>query len=437
MEIKIVKMGINGEGIGYINNKPTFVMSAFVDEIAEISIIEDHKTYQIARCDKIISPAVSRVKSVCNSKECHSCSLIEMDYKYQLIYKKQLVSEALYKYARIASRQVQDVVSNPSPLNYRNQLKLPVKTINKRLVSGMYQPDSNRFVLVEHCVVHQERLEAIRKEILAVLNNYQVKSYDTKTSKGLRHLFIRGFDQQYQCCLITGNDDLDNAMLDQLIKIKDLVSISQSVNTQRQGYDLFGSKVTNLRGSNYIEVYLDNYKYQLSPRSFFQLNKLQATNIYRYVSDFINAQDVVVDAYCGIGSMTMFVQAKAKKTIGIESSSDAINDAKTNARLNKAQNTKFILGDAAKQLIKITNTKKANVLIINPPRSGLSDEMIDSIIDSQINKMIYVSCNPSTLAKNLNKLQSVYEVESIKPFDMFSYTPLVETVVSLKRKVKR
>ena len=431
MEIKIVKMGINGEGIGYVQNKPTFVTGAFPDETVEIKIIKDNKTYQIAQCEKIIQPALSRVRSVCLNKECHTCPLIEMDYKYQLIYKQQLLQEALYKYAKIHSRVISDIVANPKPLGYRNQLKLPIKSTNDGLVSGMYEPQSNRFVMVEDCVVHEVGLETIKKEVLKILNRYHVKSYDQKRSKGLRYLIIRGFNDQYQCTLVSGDDEFSQTMLDQLAKIDHLVSINQSINTQKDGYELFGRKITLLRGKPTIEVRLGEYRYQLSPRAFFQLNVEQALQIYRHVAKQIKKDDVVIDAYSGIGSMTMFLQAQAKKVIGIENNSDAVYDANVTASINKVNNCRFMTGDAATQLAQITSNEKVNVLVLNPPRSGLSDTMLNSIIEAKIKKIVYVSCNPSTLAKNLDVLLKYYTIDDITPFDMFSYTPLVEAVVGL------
>ncbi len=431
MEIKIIKMGINGEGIGYINNKPTFVNGAFPDETIEIKIIKDNKTYQIAECIKIVEPSSSRIRSRCKDHECQVCPLIAMDYPQQLIQKQAIITQALYKYAGIKSKQIDTIVANPLPLGYRNQLKLPLNMKDNKLVSGMYQPQSNQFVYVKKCVVHQDNLEFIKDEILRVLNKYKQKSYDQRTKKGLRYLIVRGVDDQFQCTLVKGIDELSEAMLDELADIEGLCSIYQSQNTSKRSYDLFGNNLKRLRNKEYINVRLEQFKYRLSPTAFFQLNHKQAINIYRYVVDHVAKDSVVVDAYCGIGSMSLYIAKKAKKVIGIENNQEAINDARYNTSINNCINCEFIFGDAADKLKGIVNDVSIDVLIINPPRSGLGEEMIETILRSKIKQLIYVSCNPSTLAKNIDNLRAKYQVDKIMPFDMFSHTPLVESVTTL------
>ncbi|MPN12397.1 23S rRNA (uracil-C(5))-methyltransferase RlmCD [bioreactor metagenome] len=267
-----------------------------------------------------------------------------------------------------------------------------------------------------------------------MLNKNKVKSYDAKVQQGIRFMILRGFDHHFQCTLVTGDEPLNESVADELINIPDLVSLNQSINTTKDSYELFGSQVTCLRGSKGIDVQLGQYHYRLSPKAFFQLNVYQAEKIYLQVASHIKNAGLVVDAYCGIGSMTMFLKDQAKRVIGIENNKDAIRDAVVTARLNNAVNCEFIAGDAAEQLKRISQKHSIDVLVVNPPRSGMSDDMLESVMLTKAKQLLYVSCNPSTLAKNLAVLGKHYRIDKISPFDMFSYTPLVETVVSLYRK---
>ena len=434
MEIKIIKMGINGEGIGYINNKPVFVAGAYPDETVSVKITDSYNTYQIGSCEKVIVCSEYRVRSVCRNRYCKSCTLIDLAYPEQLRQKKLLLSEALYKYANISSSLVEDVIENPKPTGYRNLMKLPVKSDRDGLVSGMYEPKSNHFVAIEDCVIHDENLDKLKKNVLKILSDYRIKEYDNRTRLGLRYLIIRGFDQQYQCTLVTGDEVLKEKLCDDLFAIPNLVSLNQSINTAKFSHELFGNKLTCLRGTKAIEIKLKNYVFRLSPTAFFQLNIYQAEQIYAYVASILDKAELVVDAYCGIGSMTFFIKEQAQRVIGIENNRQAISDAKANAKLNKIVDCEFVVGDAAEQLKRISLKGPIDAIVVNPPRSGLDEEMIESIIRSKPKQIVYVSCNPSTLAKNIANLTKYYNVEKVKPFDMFSHTPLVETVVSLKRK---
>ncbi len=435
MIIKIEKMGINGEGIGYINNIPTFVPHALVGEEVEIELINNQPRYKIAKCIRIIKKSIHRIDSECKvSRQCGACTLMSLDYQEQLNQKKAMVDQALYKYAKIKSKEINDIVANPTPLAYRNALKLPLKEINGKLESGLYAPQSNMLIVSEHCAIHETKLEQIRKEIMNVLNEHQFKSYDKKTKVGLRTLVLRGFLGKYQCTLVSGKDILSQALIDDLMNIEGLHSLYQNINIERNSIEVFGKKMLHLAGSKTLELKLEEYVFRLSPQAFFQLNTAQATNIYKKVKELVSGANFMVEAYCGIGGVAIFCHDVVRKIIGVEVVKEAVKNANENAKLNRADNCKFVCNDAPQELRNIAKDQKIDVIVVDPPRSGLSKAMIESLIKSKPRRIVYISCNPSTLGKNIEELNKYYAVKEVTPYDMFSYTPHVETVVLLQRK---
>lgn len=430
MQVKINKMGINGEGIAYYNNKVVFIDGCFLHEVVEIKDLVLMGGYYKATLDKIIVKSPYRMKASCPSyKKCRACSLMELKYPQQLAYKKAQLQEALYKYAKISS----DLVENIEPtknLNYRNQLKLPIKMVNGKLVTGMYEANSNRLVVVNKCIVHEEGLEEIRKHVLNVLNKYKLKAYDHKQLKGYRYLVIRGLDNKYQVTLVTGKEKIKNEVVEDLKKIKNVVSIYQNINTTKK-VDIMTDDFRHLAFNKTLDFEIDNIKLELLPNSFFQLNKLQAINLYKEAIGLIKDCGLLVEAYCGIGTMSLMASHKCERIIGIEYIDNAIRNAKHMAKLNGINNVEFICGDAAKTMRKIND--KIDYLLVDPPRTGLNDEMLEAIKKKRPKNIIYISCNPSSLGKNINELK-MYEVKKVKGFDMFSQTPHVECLCLLTLK---
>lgn len=435
MIIKINKMGINGEGIGHIDRKPIFVEGALPEETVEIEITEDNLKYAKAKCINIIEPSKYRLTPPCNiQKTCGGCPLMIFDYSQQLVYKKKLIQEALEKYANMHPKVVENVRANPHPMHYRNALKLPVYYHAKEICCGLYQSDTNHVIKMETCLIHEEGLEAKRREILAVLNAHGIRDFNTSIKHGLRYIALRGFHGVFQCTLVTGNDILPIACLNALGQIEGLNSLFQNINDDPKNHEIFGKKMNHLYGAKTLEVKMDKMLLRLSPLAFFQLNFDQAQNLYRNINAVVKPCDLLVEAYCGVGGISLYLKDSAKKIIGIESIKDAVDNANSNARLNRANHLKFVCDDAAKYLPVIAKDQKIDTLVVDPPRSGLSGEMISGILKALPEQIIYVSCNPATMAKNLNDLKTTYKVERIIPYDLFSQTPHVECIVVLSHK---
>lgn len=248
-------------------------------------------------------------------------------------------------------------------------------------------------------------------------------------NNGIRYILLRSFKQQVQCTLVTGEETLNPRLVDDLMELEGLVSLYHSINSDRHSHEALGKDIFHIAGDPNLIIYINAIKYQLSPKAFFQLNLAQATNIFRKVRNLVNEGETVMDAYCGVGALSLQLTNKVKQVIGVENNRFAIRNAKENALLNKIENIQFICEDAAVALLAYE--EPLDVLIVDPPRSGLDDEMCAAILSKQIPHLIYVSCNPTSLAKNLSELKKGYTINSITPYDLFSQTPLLECVVDL------
>lgn len=437
MKIEIKKLGINGEGIGYIDGrKPIFIDGAFVDEVVDVEVIEETKTYAIGKIKGFIKKSKDRIPSVCKVKNCHTCSLMELKAKEQVEAKRQIVAQSLYKYARIPISKIARVQYNPNLFHYRNQLKMPLSMVDGVLRCGLYLPNSNIFIPVEECVVHETELDRRRREIESLLNKYECQAYDKKTKKGYRTLVLRHIHHKYTCTFVTGRDTIPQGLIDDIMKLEGMVNVGQSINTERSS-EIFGSDVVVLAGQEYLQIQLLNTILQISNRSFFQLNTAQTIHLYTQVRKFLQEEhySTIVEAYSGVGGLSLILRDLADSIIGIENIKSAVENANKNAELNHANHVRFILGDAQEELIKLSKSlKEIDVLVVDPPRVGLSDGFKDCVLAVKPRKMVYVSCNLSTLGKDLAVLQKEYNVVKVVPYDMFSHTALVENVVLLERR---
>ena len=435
MKVTIKKTGINGEGIGYIDRMPVFVPQALIGEEVEIRIVDKQKRYATAELLRVVKSSKNRIRPKCFIQNtCGACPLMIARYPVQLEYKQDLLKQSLIKYAQIDPRKVARVKVSEDVFGYRNQFKLPCAMEEGRLVSGLFMPNSNYFIDVKKCWIHEDGLERVRMDIMHVLNTHGCVSYNPHDKKGIRNLVVRGFDNRYQCTIVTGNDELDERLISDLMRIKGLTSLWQSIHTIKKTPEVFGNKMMHLAGETSLAMELDGLKLQISPRSFFQLNSKQAVQLYRTIASMVKEDnELIVEAYSGIGAISLYLKDKAKEIIGIESIKDAVVNANQNAALNGCEHVSFLCDDAANKLTYLSKKRSIDVLVVDPPRSGLDDAMLDCILRSKIKNIIYVSCNPATLGKNLAVLSSRYNVDKIQPIDIFPHTPHVETVALLSK----
>ena len=434
MKLEIVKAGINGEGIAFFKRKPVFIEGCFPDEVVDADLIDEGRHYK-GRRKAVLKKSPERIKPVCSyADKCGACALMGLKYDGQLAIKMQLLENALYKYAEYEGK-IEGIVKSDDVYGYRNKCNLPIISYNGKLVNALYKQGSNHPCLITTCFIHEESVEEIRRKILDVLNRYKLQAYDRREKKGMRQLIVRAFDKGAQAVLVTGNDTLKENVIADLKKIKGLKSLFQGINTVRDPIRMMPEKLRPLFGKEKIEVKSLNYELELSPQAFFQLNHKQAEQIYKDAAALIKEkQKLVIEGYCGIGTISLAMHDKAEKIIGIEIIEKAIKDAKDNAKKNKVENVEFRCGDAAKEIRKIVEKEKADVIVVDPPRTGLDDELLKTLLKSKAKQIIYISCNPSTLGKDLYILKKEYEIHLVRGYDMFPNTPLVETLVELVRR---
>lgn len=434
MKLEIVKAGINGEGIAFFKRKPVFIEGCFPDEVVDADLIDEGRHYK-GRLKAVLKKSPERIKPVCSyADKCGACALMGLKYDGQLAIKMQLLENALYKYAEYEGK-IEGIVRSDDVYGYRNKCNLPIIDYNGKLVNALYKQGSNHPCLITTCFIHEESVEEIRRKILDVLNRYKLQAYDRREKKGMRQLIVRAFDKGAQAVLVTGNDTLKENVIADLKKIKGLKSMFQGINTVRDPIRMMPEKLRPLFGKEKIEVKSLNYELELSPQAFFQLNHKQAEQIYKDAAALIKEkQKLIIEGYCGIGTISLAMHDKAEKIIGIEIIEKAIKDAKDNAKINKVENVEFRCGDAAKEIRKIVEKEKADVIVVDPPRTGLDDELLKTLLKSKAKQIIYISCNPSTLGKDLYILKKEYEIHLVRGYDMFPNTPLVETLVELVRR---
>ena len=434
MKLEIVKAGINGEGIAFFKRKPVFIEGCFPDEVVDADLIDEGRHYK-GRLKAVLKKSPDRIRPVCSyADKCGACALMGLKYDGQLAIKMQLLENALYKYAEYEGK-IEGIVKSDDVYGYRNKCNLPIIDYNGKLVNALYKQGSNHPCLITTCFIHEESVEEIRRKILDALNRYKLQAYDRREKKGMRQLIVRAFDKGAQAVLVTGNDTLKENVIADLKKIKGLKSLFQGINTVRDPIRMMPEKLRPLFGKEKIEVKSLNYELELSPQAFFQLNHKQAEQIYKDAAALIKEkQKLIIEGYCGIGTISLAMHDKAEKIIGIEIIEKAIKDAKDNAKKNKVENVEFRCGDAAKEIRKIVEKEKADVIVVDPPRTGLDDELLKTLLKSKAKQIIYISCNPSTLGKDLYILKKEYEIHLVRGYDMFPNTPLVETLVELVRR---
>ena len=431
MKTTVKKWGINGEGIAFHEGKPVFIENAIPDEVIEFDIKSDEGTYLVGELTRLVEQSSKRRYPLCPIwKECGGCALMHVKYPAQCKMKEGNLKETLIKYADYNGR-ILPIIKNPEPLSYRNSCKLPFGEEYGELYTGMYERDTNNFQKMERCYVHSKLLEQTRQEVLKIMNEHHLKMYDDKKKTGYRTLVMKEFDSKIQIIFVTGKEDISEEFIHDVTQLEGVVSIWQSVKTETKR-EVFGD-MRFIWGEEKMHLQLEDIQLSLLPRSFFQLNTKQSVNLYNVVKDWMPRSKTTVEAYSGIGAISLFVKDKAEEIIGVESIQDAVDNANENAMLNHADNVSFICEDAGIALAHLVQEKDVDTLIVDPPRSGLDDTMKETILKSKIKTMIYVSCNPATLAKDLGVLKKEYRIVKIQPVDMFSQTPHVESVTLLVR----
>ncbi len=437
--LTIKRIGINGEGVGFYKRQTIFVPGALPGEIVEVKITEAKDFYATGVITKFKQKSVDRVEPQCPYYDkCGGCQLQHLSYEAQLEEKKNIVVESFERYydGNVSKILFKDTIGNENPYRYRNKSSLPCRHDGEKVVVGMYASNSNHLVYIDDCMIENEEIKKTREYILSFLSTNKIDVYNPKTKTGsLRYLVIRSFgEDNTQVTFVLYKED--NKFVN-VIKKMNLKSIYYSINSDPKSVEIFGPKLICVKGKEAIEGQLGALKFKISPKAFFQLNTKQTVVLYDEIKKAcqLTGNEKILDCYCGIGSIGMYLADQAKEVRGIDVNVDGINDAKEFAKINKIDNIKFYNGNILPHLNQFEKDGFVpDIVVVDPPRKGLELNIINYFQKKKVNKIIYVSCNPSTLAKNLNHLQRDYIIKYVQPIDMFPNTAGVETVVLLFHK---
>ena len=445
--ITIEDMGSEGEGIGKIDGFTLFVKDALPLDVAKVKVIKEGKTYGYGRLMEVVTPSPDRVLAKCPvAKQCGGCQIQELSYKAQLAFKQNKVKNNLERIGKIepSSYEMCSIIGMDEPYNYRNKAQFPVGLDKEgNIVTGFYAGRTHSIIPCDDCAIGDDINSSILQIIKSHLKQYNIKPYNEEKHIGVvRHILIRkGFTTgEIMVCIIINGTELkaSDKLVDKLKEIEGMKSISINVNKEKTNV-IMGKKVIDLYGEGYITDYIGDVKFRISPLSFFQVNPVQTKQLYGKALEFagLTGNETVWDLYCGVGTISLFLAKSAHKVYGVEIVPEAIEDAKKNASLNNIENAEFFVGKAEEVVPRMYKEHgiTADVVVVDPPRKGCDEKLLATMIEMNPERIVYVSCDSATLARDLKYLrENGYEVKKVQAVDMFPHTAHVETVVGLHRK---
>ena len=435
--------GFTSEGLGVcrVEGWAVFVPNAAPDEEYDLRIVHVGKTSAWGRIVNIITPSPARVNRECPwSRQCGGCDFWHITYEAECEIKRQRVLDALN---RLGGQNLQDlkITGAKTCLGYRNKAQFPVGPDKKGLTAGFYQKGTHDIIPIDKCLIQPDCADEARTLVLDWARQYRIAPYDEKTHTGLlRHIFVRhaaGTGQVLVCLVINGRDiPHKRQLISLLLKIPRLTSVALNFNT-RKGNAVLGNETSVIWGEEYIEDILCGLRFRISPRSFYQVNRDQAEILYGKAvkAADLHGTETVLDLYCGTGTITLCMAKNAKQVIGVEVVDAAIRDAWENAKRNGIKNARFFCGDAGQAAKKLAEEgTEPQVIVVDPPRKGISADVIEAIDEMAPEKVVYVSCDPATLARDVKLLcEKGYELKSAEAVDLFPRCSHVETVVLLSK----
>ena len=443
--VTITDMGHDGEGIGKIDGYTLFVKDTVIGDTAEVKIMKAKKNYAYARLMRLITPSDRRTDPVCPyARQCGGCQIQELKYEEQLRFKEEKIRENLTRIGGFSEVPMEPIIGMENPYHYRNKAQFPVGTDkNGNLITGFYAGRTHTIIHNTRCYLGAEQNEEILNCVLEYMRENKISAYNETTGQGLvRHILIRcGFKTgEWMVCLVINGRRLPAAekLAEKLCRIKGMTSITYSVNMERTNV-IMGKEIRPVWGKNYITDYIGEIQYQISPLSFFQVNPVQTERLYGTALEYagLTGKETVWDLYCGIGTISLFLAQKAKMVYGVEIIPQAIEDAERNAGINGIENAQFFVGKAEEVLPEKYEKEgvHADVIVVDPPRKGCDEALIRTMVEMQPEKIVYVSCDPATLARDLKRIcEGGYEIRRVRGVDMFPETVHVETVVLLSHK---
>lgn len=448
--VQIEDMGTGGEGIGKVDGCALFIKDAIIGDLVEAKVMKMKKNYGYARLMNILAPSPARQNARCKeARRCGGCQIQEMDYRQQLDFKKDKVENNLLRLGAVPKEvldaAMEGIIGMDEPFRYRNKAQYPIgRDREGHLTAGFYAGRTHQIIPLPDmdCALGTEENQPILQEILAFMEECHVQPYDEETHAGLvRHVLIRkGFATgELMVCLVINGDTLPHSdvLAERLSPIQGMTSITCSVNKEKTNV-IMGKDIQTIWGQDYITDYIGDVKFHISPLSFYQVNPVQTERLYGTALEFagLTGGETVWDLYCGIGTISLFLARRAGRVYGVEIVPQAIQDAKNNADINDISNARFYVGKAEEVLPGMYEKEgvQADVIVVDPPRKGCEQVVLETMVKMQPERIVYVSCDPATLARDVKYLrENGYELDRVKAVDMFPHTVHVETVVLLSK----
>lgn len=450
IEVVIDALGSEGEGIAHINGYALFIKDAVIGDKVLVKIMKTKKNYGFARLMNIIEPSKDRVEPKCPiARQCGGCQIQHYAYDAQLAYKQNKVAECFKRIGHFGEEidtMMEPIIGMKDPYYYRNKAQFPVgKNKEGEIVTGFYASRTHSIIDTSHCYIQAEVNEELLNIVKDFMKEEEIPVYNEEYHTGLvRHILTRvGFvTGEIMVCIVINGSKLPSyeKLVDRLTQVKGMTSITININKEKSNV-ILGQKVKTLWGQGYITDYIGDIKYQISPLSFYQVNPVQTKRLYETALEYadLSGNEIVWDLYCGIGTISLFLAKKAKQVYGVEIVPQAIEDAKKNAEINNIENAEFFVG-AAEYLMpekyeESEGQMSADVVVVDPPRKGCEEALLETIVKMNPNRVVYVSCDPATLARDCRYLcDNGYELKKIRPVDQFGHTGHVESVCLLSRK---
>lgn len=444
LTLTISDLTYQGMGVGKVEHYPLFIEDALPDEVVDITVIKASKNYGFAKVINRHNDSPLRTDGINKTyTQTGIAPLQHLKYDAQLEFKRNQVVELLKK-SHLEEIAVADVLGMDEPAHYRNKAQVPVRMVKNQLETGFFKKNSHTFVPMEDYLIQDERIDEVIKAVRDILRKYLISAYDEKAHKGVvRHIIVRRghYSHEVMVVLVTRAKKIPESdeVVDEILKAcPDVKTIVQNVNQEKTNV-ILGKTEKILAGTGHITDSLNGINFEISAHSFYQVNSIQTEKIYQKVVEAagLTGKETVIDAYCGIGTISLNLAQKAAKVYGVEIIPEAIEDAKKNAAVNKIGNAVFEVGTASEWMTKwAEDGVKPDVVVFDPPRKGLEPEVINSTVELSPEKIVYVSCNPATLVRDIQLFtEQGYEVtQPIQPVDQFPMTVHIESVTVMERK---
>ena len=442
--VRIEDLGSEGMGIAKVDGYALFVKDTVTGDLCDVRITKLNKNFGFARLERVLEASDARCDAACaNASRCGGCQIMAMKYESQLKFKENKVRNNIERIGKAKDFEMNEIIGMDEPYRYRNKTQYPIgRSQDGAIIYGFYAGRTHAIISSDDCMLAPEINKGIMNEIVSFMEEFHIKPYDEVSGEGLvRHALIRNAKEGIMVCLIINGKKLpkSDVLVERLSSNFGISEVSLNVNTKKNNV-ILGDEVIILSGKGYVVDYIDELKYKISPKSFYQVNMVQTSKLYSVAREYadIKEGDIVWDMYCGIGTMSLFFAKKAEHVYGVEIVPEAIDDARENAKLNNIDNATFYVGAAEDVVPSVINSdsksKSPDVVVVDPPRKGCDKTLLDTIAKMNPKRLVYVSCDSATLARDIEILQGLdFKLKKVQPVDMFPHTVHVETVCLLEK----